>query len=81
MSEFPQFPQPRTVNGRLFWVRSELESYKGRLLGKPFEPGPDFIEQLVPSAQVTKEFGFGRRTLGRRIASAPVASKLRPFEQ
>ena len=23
--------------------------------------------ELVPSAQVTKEFGFGRRTLGRRV--------------
>jgi len=37
-------------------------------LGKEWEPGPDFVESLVPSGQVAKEFGFGRRTLGRRIA-------------
>ncbi len=69
MPEFPQFPQPQLLNGRLYWTRSSLEKYKGQLLGKPFEPGPDFVESFVPSGQVGKEFGFGRRTLGRRVAA------------
>jgi len=71
------FPQPFRSNGRLYWRRSELEAYKQALIrqatgatGDP-EPVRNDVESFVSAETVTKEFGFGRRTLGRRIASAP----------
>jgi hypothetical protein len=76
MADLPQFPQPRRVHGRLYWSRSEVERYKAALLGKAFEPGPDFVEALVPSGQITKEFGVGRRTVGRWILPTPPSGQL-----
>ena len=71
------FPQPFRSNGRLYWRRSELKAYKQALIrqatgatGDP-EPVRNDVETFVTAEQVTKEFGFGRRTLGRRIAPAP----------
>ncbi len=70
-----EFPPPIRVHGRLFWRRSEIERYKRQLIANatgvaPQEPkeADDSPEVFVPSDQVAREFGFGRRTLGRRIA-------------
>ena len=61
------FPAPIRQNGRLYFFRSHLEEHKRQLAGLPTAPfvGPD---QLVPAPEVGREFGWGRRTLGRRIA-------------
>jgi hypothetical protein len=62
------------MNGRLYWRRSELEFYKRAIIrqvtGASADAGPvrNDVETFVTAEQVTKEFGFGRRTLGRRIA-------------
>lgn len=79
MSNVQDFPLPIRRNGRLFWLRSELEAYKRALVraarGLPAPddapPSPS-IEELVPSDQVAREFGINRRTLGRRIAGRDV---------
>ena len=75
----PEFPLPIRMNGRLFWQRSKLEVYKQKLISNAIgsEPAPAdktglAVESFVPSEQVMKEFGFGRRTLGRRIAGRSV---------
>jgi hypothetical protein len=76
MTNEPDFPLPIRMRGRLFWRRSELETYKRKLLAfasgatAPSEPFADQIETFVPAEQVAREFGFGRRTLGRRIAGS-----------
>jgi hypothetical protein len=49
------------------WSRRELEEYKAAFFGRVFEPGPDFVDSLVPANEVAAEFGIGRRSLGRRI--------------
>jgi predicted DNA-binding transcriptional regulator AlpA len=71
----PKFPKPLRMNGRLYWRRSELEAYKQNIIRSALgEAAPsrenchDEVELFVTAEQVTKEFGFGRRTLGRRIA-------------
>lgn len=50
-------------NGRIYFLRSEIEAHKRRLAGLPAQPfvGPD---QLVPITQT------GSRTLKRAIAAA-----------
>lgn len=73
----PEFPAPIRMRGRLFWRRSELESYKRALIAHaigepPAENAPPPVESFVTAEQVTKEFGFGRRTLGRRIAGLKI---------
>lgn len=74
MAKAPEFPNPVKMRGRLFWRRSELETYKHQLLtfasGVPASAGfvANQIESFVPAGEVALEFGFGRRTLGRRIA-------------
>jgi hypothetical protein len=77
----PEFPLPIRIRGRLFWRRTQLESYKRELLafatGVPLKPNAspdDQIEVFVNSDQVAKEFGFNRRTLGRRIAKRDIPS-------
>jgi hypothetical protein len=77
MSNLPEFPLPVRRNGRLYWLRSELEVYKRALVraarGLPDAAAPSHsIEEFVPSDQVAKEFGINRRTLGRRIAGRDV---------
>jgi hypothetical protein len=74
----PTFPKPTRECGRLYWSRAELEQYKRALLcarsgadTAPIDaPAEGAVVELVPASQVAKEFGFGRRTLGRRIAEA-----------
>ncbi len=79
MSNEPDFPLPIRMRGRLFWRRSELEHYKRKLMAAAvggdadLQPSHDQIETFVPAEQVAREFGFGRRTLGRRIAERSVA--------
>jgi hypothetical protein len=75
MTSEPNFPLPIRMRGRLFWRRSELEHYKRKLMAAALggavaelHSAPDQIETFVPAEQVAREFGFGRRTLGRRIA-------------
>ncbi|WP_294532614.1 hypothetical protein [uncultured Rhodoblastus sp.] len=75
MTNEPDFPLPIRMRGRLFWRRSELELYKRQLIaavGGVADPQSlsDQIETFVPAEQVAREFGFGRRTLGRRIAES-----------
>ena len=62
-----EFPAPRAINGRLFFVRSEVEVYKHDLAGLPPPPRAAVIE-LVPAKAVAAELGITRRTLGRRVA-------------
>ena len=66
----PEFPRPVSIRGRLFFARSEIERHKAGLLGRVWEPGASFIDTFVPAAEVARELGFGRRTLGRRISAA-----------
>ncbi|WP_159727585.1 hypothetical protein [Methylosinus sp. Ce-a6] len=74
MSTLPEFPTPIRLRGRLFFRRHDLERYKRALLVahglvKPDEPMPDLgREELVNAGDAAKELGFGRRTIGRRIA-------------
>ena len=69
MSNQPCIPRPRRNNGRLFFVRHELENYKRQLLGlEPISELPAVIE-LVSANEVSRELGYTRRTLGRRIAT------------
>jgi predicted DNA-binding transcriptional regulator AlpA len=68
----PNFPTPVRMNGRLFFLRSELEYYKSKLIaeavGSSVPAGkPIPIEIFVPANEVAKEFGLSRRTIGRRI--------------
>jgi len=70
-----EFPAPRKLNGRLFWDRLDIENYKRALLGlPPLDRNPSTPIELVPASQVTREVGFGRRTLGRRIAASTTNS-------
>lgn len=74
MSE-PEFPRPIVQNGRNYFDRYELENYKRELIGLTPLPRDERAPiELVPSAKVTKEFGFGRRTLGRRMATGKSAA-------
>ena len=74
------FPPPRRVNGRLYWTRAQIEDHKAKLMGLPAPERGSAPIELVTAAQVTKEFSFTRRTLGRRLvektptASEPTAS-------
>lgn len=74
MSNEPDFPPPIRMRGRLFWRRSELEHYKRKIMAAAvggdaeLHPSQEQIETFVPAEQVAREFGIGRRTLGRRIA-------------
>jgi hypothetical protein len=61
-----EFPAPRDINGRLFFVRHEVEAYKCELAGLPTQPQAPVLE-LVPAKTVAAELGIGRRTLGRRL--------------
>jgi hypothetical protein len=63
------FPNPVRQNGRLYFRRDEVENHKLALAGLPPRMPSEVIE-LVPAAKVAHEFGFHRRTLGRRLASA-----------
>ena len=78
MSNVPDFPTPIRRNGRLFWLRSELEAYKRALvraargLPAPDDDAAPAVEEFVPSDRVAAEFGINRRTLGRRIAGRDV---------
>jgi hypothetical protein len=70
------FPLPiRGDNGRLYFPRSALERHKRRLMGLPEQPAQE-PESFVPADQVCREFGIGRRSLGRRIREAQKASVL-----
>ena len=60
------FPQPIRQNGRLYFRRDEIENHKLALAGLPPRPASEIIE-LVPAKVVAQEFGFHRRTLGRRV--------------
>jgi hypothetical protein len=66
----PNFPLPIKINQRWYWHRAGLEAYKCAMIGLPPPPRsePD-IAALVPAKVVAQEFGIGRRTLGRRLAS------------
>jgi hypothetical protein len=53
-----------------FW-RSEIEAHKRALAGLPELPiDPDKPDFLVDAKTVSAEFGFNRRTLGRRVKEA-----------
>ena len=68
MSNSPEFPSPVRLQGRLYWSRTALENYKRELLGlAPLPIDPQTKIELVPATEAASEFGFGRRTLGRRI--------------
>ena len=71
-----EFPAPRKLNGRLYWDRFEIENYKRALLGlPPLERSTSTPIELITAAQITKEVGFGRRTLGRRIANRSISDE------
>jgi hypothetical protein len=65
----PEFPAPLRLNGRLFFDRHAIENFKRAAFGLPPEERTSEIK-LIPAGQVAKEFGFARRTLGRRVAES-----------
>ena len=67
------FPAAIRQKGRLFFIRDHIENHKLALAGLPPKPPSNVIE-LVPAAQVAREFGFHRRTLGRRVIAAEHAA-------
>ena len=70
----PNFPLPVRQRGHLYFWRSDLEGYKSALAGlPPKELDDNEIDVLVPAAKVAIEFGFCRRTLGRRVLEAEAA--------
>jgi hypothetical protein len=69
MTSTAQFPALIRQNGRLYGERGALENYKRVLAGMPpLNLDPNRPVELVPAKQIAAELGFGRRTLGRRIA-------------
>jgi len=80
----PPFPKPFRYNGRLFWKRSEIESFKSQLIAASLgvaadeadRPKPEF-ETFVGADELAKEFSVTRRTIGRWIEDldAGVASE------
>ena len=74
MSEKLIFPKPIRQNGRVFFWRSRIEAHKRALSGLPPQDPPS-IDVLVPAKQVALEFGFGRRTLARRVAETETAAR------
>jgi hypothetical protein len=73
MAEQPEFPTPLDIGGQVFFPRSRLEHYKRQIIaravgGKEPEYEEPTVEEFVPARVAAKELGFGRRTLGRRIA-------------
>jgi hypothetical protein len=67
-----KFPQALRLNNRIFFLRSELEKYKRALVAAATGDEPEPVassgaEVFVPAEQAAREFGFSRRTLGRRI--------------
>ncbi len=79
MSPVAEFPPTLELNGRKFCARSQLEHLKQTLIAQamgatPPEYAAPAVEEFVPLAQVAKELGVSRRTIGRRIAiPKPVA--------
>ena len=69
-----KFPIPVKQNGRLYFWRSQLETHKRQLAGLPPLDSLGMVDVLVLAAQVASEFGFGRRTLGRRVAESEQAA-------
>ena len=69
-----KFPSPVQQQGRMYFWRNELEAYKRALAGLPPTDNPNAVDMLVPAAQAASEFGFGRRTLGRRVAASQPAT-------
>lgn len=69
------FPSPVRINNRLFFDRLAVENYKRRLLNLA-ELSRDACAhvELIPAKTVAAEFGFGRRTLGRRISNSGVSA-------
>jgi len=67
-----KFPTPvRQAGGRLYFWRSQLEAYKRALAGLPApEIDPSKPDVLIPAKDAAAEFGFGRRTLGRRVLAS-----------
>jgi len=65
------FPAPRRIDGRLFFVRHEIEELKLALIGEARgEPSPPpAVIELVPAARLAHELGISRRSVGRRIAA------------
>ena len=79
--EMPLFPPPvRLPNGRLYNWQYDLDCYEAALrgvaLGVPptYPPRPE-RDVLVPTNEVGKRFGVGRRTVGRWIKRAQGAAK------
>jgi hypothetical protein len=72
MSEIA-FPPAIRQNGRLYFIRDQIENHKLALAGLPPKP-PSGVIELVPAGQVAREFGFHRRTLGRRVLAAERSS-------
>jgi hypothetical protein len=65
----PEFPTPVRLNGRLYFVDRAIENHKRKLAGLPALPDdPTAPIKLRPASEVAADFGFGRRTLGRRVA-------------
>ena len=68
MSAQPDFPTPFRLNGRLMWVRHDVENYKRALMGMPpVEREPQTPITFVTAKQLTAELPYGRRTIGRRV--------------
>jgi hypothetical protein len=71
-----KFPAVIWQNGRGYILRGDLEAYKAQLIltasgGRgPIELTRSEYDTLVPLKRAAAELGYGRRTLGRRIAKS-----------
>lgn len=74
MQEKIPFPTAREINGRLYFVERELESYKCALAGLPLPP-TDGPVKFVPAKVAAAQFGISRRTIGRRIVERAAAER------
>jgi hypothetical protein len=80
MSPKPPFPTALDINGRPYFLRSQLEEYKQALIAwasgaqvasSDTKPA---IEEFVPAERAARELGVGRRTIGRRIGGRSPAT-------
>ncbi len=70
----PEFPTPIRQNGRLLFVDRQVENHKRALAGMPPLPDdPNAPIKFRAASEVANDFGFGRRTLGRRLRKSDCA--------
>jgi hypothetical protein len=70
MSDVRIVPFPRVIvrNGRIFFVREEIENYKRLLAGiVPLKSDPERLVEFVTARKFAAELGTSRRTIARKL--------------